>query len=250
MTTSAYRNPWNVNDGSQGHRRVVGEDVACRWPWRSAATGCAAPRPAPSTSACRTVDGVTGLGPGRRAGRRRPRSGPRRAGSTRRGPRPAAAAGCSVSTTRTGGATCGSRTAEVEGHDGRPATRRCRRSPARSQPSWRAAQVDRAAVVVVGRPDLPGGRPPALVRRHDDRAAVGQLDLELGQQPELPPVPAPVVVGVPADPAAVPAVAQDAGEHVVAVGEQVRHVVGDRRAADGRRRSSRGRADGRPPGAR
>jgi len=49
--------------------------------------------------------------------------------------------------------------------------------------------------------------------------------IELGEQADLPAVPAAVLLRVPAQPTAVPAVAEPAGEHVRAGGEQVGDVV-------------------------
>ena len=74
----------------------------------------------------------------------------------------------------------------------------------------RHAQVDRAAVVQVRRADLGGRRPPAPVRRDDQARPVDALDLELGNQPELPAVAASVVRRVPTEPPAVPPVPEHA----------------------------------------
>jgi hypothetical protein len=86
-------------------------------------------------------------------------------------------------------------------------------------------EVDGAPVVQVGRADLAGRGAPALVGADGDPGTVRQLDLELGEQADLPAVPAAILLPVPAQPAAVPPVAEPAGEHVRAGGEQVGDVV-------------------------
>ena len=102
-----------------------------------------------------------------------------------------------------------------------------RRVPAR----LRHAQVDGAAVVQVGRADLGGRRPPAPVRRDDQARPIDALDLELGDQPELPAVAAAVVRRIPTEPPAVPPVAEHRADGVPPWREQARHVVGVRQDA-------------------
>ena len=79
-----------------------------------------------------------------------------------------------------------------------------------------------------GPANLGSRRPPAAVRCDDEAGPVDALDLELGNQPELPAVAATVVRRVPTEPPAVPAVPEH-GPHRVAPGrQQASHVVGVR----------------------
>ena len=204
--TSAYRKPWKVNDGSSDGLAVVGQHVACRSPWPSAASGCAGRRPAPAPrraarSRCRrpAADG--------RAGRRRRRSGRRRAriGAVRA--RPSARAGRSRRPGPAG-------PPAAAGSAGSSGTTAAGAQPESSKPGPVPARLARAA----GRPRSrrtgrrSGSRRstarqvPSVADR--DRGAVGELDLELGEQADLPAVPAAVLLRVPAEPAAVPAVAE------------------------------------------
>ena len=72
-------------------------------------------------------------------------------------------------------------------------------------------RVDRLAVVEVVGEDLRRTRRPGLVGDHDLPVAVGEDDLELGDQAE--PVAVEVAVPVPGQPSAVPAVAEREAQH-------------------------------------
>ena len=93
------------------------------------------------------------------------------------------------------------------------------------RPRLPQAQVDDAAVVQVGEQDLAGRGHPALVGHDPPRRAVRQVDLELGEQRQLAPVHAAVVLRIPAQAPAIPAVAEGGDDHVGPGSEQRGDVV-------------------------
>ena len=114
---------------------------------------------------------------------------------------------------------------EVQGHDLRclPAgVVMAGELPAR----LRLTQVDLHAVIDVRGSDLRRRGSPRLVRADLDPSPVGQVDLQLGKQPDLGAVPAPVLARHPPQAAAVPPVAQDRSDRVATRAEERGHVEG------------------------
>ena len=87
-------------------------------------------------------------------------------------------------------------------------------------------QVDRTAVVEVGREDLAGGGLPVGSGGDDLARAVLEVDLELGQQGERVAVAAPVLAAGPSEAAAEPPVGDLGGDRVAPGRDQAGDVVG------------------------
>ena len=88
-----------------------------------------------------------------------------------------------------------------------------------------SAQVDDAAVIQVGGLDLGRGGQPALIGDEGERGAIGQVDLELGDERDIPPVRAAIATRVPTQAPSVPAITKRAAEDVGAARQQRRDVV-------------------------
>ena len=189
-------------------RLVVGEDVGVGRLARSAARGCGATPSGSRTSACRTVTTVAARPADaephvarRCSGRRRARHGRRRAASARHAAAPRRRGPAARCAARSTAASIGER----------PATGASRASskPGASQPSCALAEVDRRTRRT-GRRTGSRRSTPATSRpsRSTGVDAVGQVDLELGEQgrPRVPYVPR-SLAGLAAEATAIPAVA-------------------------------------------
>ena len=113
---------------------------------------------------------------------------------------------------------------DVEWHD-----RDARPAPvveARAVPVGTALpEVGRAPVVEVGGSDLPGRRPPILIGGDHDPTAIGAVDLELSDEPDLLAVVASLVPRLPAEAASIPSVAEDRPDRIRPRGQERRDVV-------------------------